>query len=577
VPKIDLPDDSRHKESSTCSVAAMIARGRSARLKELAMKNPRWSIPLAALFCAWHAVAAAAAELLPPDKPVAEVIDHYVDLGLKEAGVEAAPQAAETNFIRRLTLDLAGRIPTVFEVKDYVASTDLDKRVQLVDRLLQSPQFVAHEVNEFDALLMYGSSGSLRDYLSKALAEHRPWDRMFRDLLAGAGGDGPEKGAEQFLLARAKDSNQLTNDVSTVFFGVNISCTQCHDHPLVSDWKQDHFYGMKSFFNRTFENGGFLAERDYGIVTYKTPKGEDRVGRLMFLSGTTLDEPEDKEPSNEEKKKESEQLKEWAKNKVPPPPPKFSRRARLLDVALQPGENQFFARSIVNRIWRRLFGYGLVMPVDQMHSENPASHPELLQWLARDLVENNFDLWRLVRGVVLSQAYSRSSRWEGADRPDPSLFAVANLRPLTPCQFAAALRLAASDPQSFAGGQKPDDLAGRIAGLVNGSRGLADLFDMPQDNFQVSVSESLLLSNGERISRELLATGGDRLLGRLKQLTDHREQVDTAVWAILSRPPSPEEARLLEDYLSQRADRADEALSQLVWALMSGAEFRFNY
>ena len=349
------------------------------------------------------------------------------------------------------------------------------------------------------------------------------------------------------------------------------------NHPLVADWKQDHFYGLKSFFNRTFENGGFLGERDYGLVTYKTPKGEDRTAKLMFLTGTVLNEPESKEPTNDEKKKDMERLKELVQKKTAPPPPKFSRRAQLPEVALKAGENRFFARAIVNRLWYRLLGYGLVMPVDQMHSENPPSHPELLDWLARDVVESGFDLSRIIRGIALSQTYSRSSRWDKGERPEAHHFAVANVRPLTPYQFAAALKIATSDPEPFIVKDKPADVARRIEGLVNNSRSLATLFDMPQENFQISVSESLLFSNSDRIPKELLVDGSDRLVGRLKQIPDRRQQIDTAVWAILSRPPAAEEARLLDGYLSQRADRPVDALGQMVWVLVTSAEFRFNY
>jgi hypothetical protein len=536
---------------------------------------PRCCMLWIALCCALPAVTVAAAEMLPPDKPIHEVVDHYVRLGLQEAGVMAAPQADEANFVRRVTLDLVGRIPTVFEVKAYLESTDPNKRVQLVDRLMQSPEFAAHQVNELDTLLMYGSSGSLREYLAKAVAEHRPWDRIFRELVAGNGENAELKGADQFLKVRAKDSDRLTNDVSMLFFGVNISCTQCHDHPLVSDWKQDHFYGLKSFFNRTFENGGFLAERDYGTVSFKTPQGEDRNAKLMFLSGTVLDEPKVEEPNNADKKKESEQLKEWAQKKVSPPPPKFSRRALLLDVALRPGENRFFARAIANRLFYRLLGYGLVMPVDQMHSENPPSHPELLDWLERDMIAGGFDLPRLIRGLVLSETYSRSSRWDNGDRPEASLFAVANIRPLTSFQYAAALRLATHDPEAL--GPTPEELRRKIEGLVNSSRSLSSSFDMPQDNFQVSATESLFFSNGDKIVKELLVDGNDRLLGRLKQTIDAKSQIDMAIWTVLSRAPTEEETKLLEAYLSQRSERPADALSQMVWALLSGAEFRFNY
>jgi hypothetical protein len=529
-------------------------------------------LALGACFCApvWGG------ELLPATTPVEQVVDHYIDAGLKTAGAQPAPRADDANLIRRLTLDLAGRSPTMPEAQAYLASSDADKRTQLVDRLIGSSEFLAHQTNELDTLLMYGSSASLHDYLSKALAQGRSWDQIFRDLIEG-GDSGGLKGGDQFLKSRVKDNDRLTNDVSTLFFGVNISCAQCHDHPLVSSWKQDHFFGFKSFFNRTFDNGGFVAEREYGDVTFKTPKGEDRQASLMFLTGQKIDEPAGAEPSNEAKKKESEQLKEWAKQNVAPPPPKFSRRAQLIEVALQPGGSEFFARSIVNRLVNRLLGYGLVMPVDQMHEENPPSHPELLDWLARDCRAHGYDLTRIVRGLVLSEAYARSSRWEESSRPLPTLFAVANVRPLTPWQYAAALRVGTTDPLSFAAIEKPADLQRRIESLVTGSRGLAGLFDMPQENFQVSATEPLLFSNGDRIVSELLNDAGDRILGRLKQTSNVREQIELATWAILSRPPTPEEIDLLTTYLNERSDRPQEALRQMTWALLSGAECRFNY
>src|SRR5262245_13688227 len=169
-----------------------------------------------------------------------------------------------------------------------------------------------------------------------------------------------QKGATDFLKSRVKDQDLLTNDVSRLFFGVNISCAQCHDHPLVPDWKQAHFYGLKSFFNRTFDNGGFIGEREYGLVSYQTPKGEARQADLMFLTGLKPKEPENKEPDGKAKKAEQDLLKKLADKKEAPPRPSFSRRSALADAALQPDQRHFLARSIVNRLIYRLYGYGLV-------------------------------------------------------------------------------------------------------------------------------------------------------------------------------------------------------------------------
>src|SRR5262249_7495570 len=273
-------------------------------------------------------------------QPIEQVVDHFIDARLQQEGVPPAAQADDANLLRRLTLDLVGRIPTIAETRAYVASTDPDKRLQLVDRLLASPGFVRHQVNELDVLLMGGNRGSLREYLTRAVGENRPWDDIFRDLVLGGDGD-KVKGAGEFLKARVTDLDKLTNDVSTTFFGVNISCARCHDHPRVPDWKQDHFFGMKSFFNRTFDNGGFLAEREYGVVKFKTTAGQDKQAKLMFLTGKVIDDPSPGEPSNEEQKKEKERLDTFKKNKTPPPPPKFSTRAALVELALQPGRRDF--------------------------------------------------------------------------------------------------------------------------------------------------------------------------------------------------------------------------------------------
>jgi hypothetical protein len=242
---------------------------------------------------------ARADDLLPPDRSIPEAIDHYVDAKLTEKGLQAAPQADDAEFIRRVTLDLVGRIPTAGELETYLAS-DPDKRTRLVERLLNSPGFIRHQVTEFDAMLMEGTRGSIRDYLTIAFQENRPWDQMFRDLLLPNQKEPVGEKAREFLRNRVGDLDLMTNEISVLFFGVNVTCAKCHDHPLVDDWKQDHFYGMKSFLSRTFDNGGYLAEREYGKVTFKTRGGEQRTAKLMFLSGKTIDPAEPVEGGGKE-------------------------------------------------------------------------------------------------------------------------------------------------------------------------------------------------------------------------------------------------------------------------------------
>jgi Protein of unknown function (DUF1549)/Protein of unknown function (DUF1553) len=539
------------------------------------MRSVRLALPALLL-----AACVARADLIPADRPIPEAIDHYVDARLAKVGIASAPQADDYTLIRRLTLDLVGRIPTPAETRLFVESTDPGKREKLIDRLMASPGFVRHQANQFEAMLAgpsnRGGGGGLRDYLTRALGENRPWDQIFRELLLPDETDPKTKGSSDFLRSRVADIDRVTIDTSIIFFGVNVSCAQCHDHPLVTDWKQDHFFGMKSFFSRTFDNGGFLAEREYGLVRFKPTKGPERQAKMMFLTGTAVSAPGLKEPTKDEEKKEREKFEQFKKEKKAPPPPSFSARAKLVEVALQSNEAEFFSRAIANRLWHRFLGYGLVMPLDQMHSENKASHPELLEWLARDVSSHKYDLRRVIRGIVLSKTYSRSSKWTGDTIPGPGMFAVGRLKALTPMQMAMSLKIATSDPQAFESG-KPAEVEKRIEGLESAARGFAGAFAQPTDDFQIGVSEALLFSNSDKIAREYLADGNDRLLGRVKATNDPDKAIDLAVRSVLCRPPTAEEQRALREYIGRRSDRLSEAYRQVIWALISGSEFRFNY
>jgi hypothetical protein len=311
--------------------------------------------------------AARADDLLPADRPIPAVIDHHIDALLKADGITPAPPADDATLVRRLTLDLVGRIPTTAEADAYVASSEPDKRAKLVDRLMASPAFVRFQAVQFDVMLNSTVAGGDRrrggvaDYLQTALRDGKTWDRIFRELMLPDDADPKQKGAAEYLRTRVMDLDRVTNDVSVAFFGVNVSCAQCHDHPLVADWKQDHFYGMKSFFARTFDAGGVLAEREIGLVKFKPTKGPERSARLMFLTGAEVTTDTLREPTKDEQKKEKELADKTKASKKAPPRPAFSARAKLVELALKPGQEPFFARAIVNRLWHRFLGYGLVM------------------------------------------------------------------------------------------------------------------------------------------------------------------------------------------------------------------------
>jgi len=525
---------------------------------------------------------ASAAELLPADQSISRVIDHYIDVRLAEQQVAPAAPAVDANLLRRTTLDLAGRVPTLSELENYERQSPSEKRERLVERLLHSPDFALHLRNEYDALLTSGndSSNEWRDYLLAAAKENRPWDQVFADVLTAKEDDPARRGALQFLKSRSRELDTMTNDTSVLFFGVNVGCAKCHDHPLVEDWKQDHYYGLSAFFARTYlTKSRKLAEKSTAEVKFKTTKGVEKTASLMFLSGAKVDELPI-ERTAEERKAEEEEIRRQQRedNQPPPPPPAFSARMELVNLALKPENRRFFARNAVNRTWARFFGRGLVHPLDQMHSSNPPSHPELLDWLERDFIEHGYDMQRLIRGIVLSEAYARSSAWTAnGPTPDPDLFAFMNTRPLTPKQLSLSLALVTGNPQQFAVDMESPNWANQRQNLENQSNGFASLLEQPGENFQVSVTEALLFANGDRVQNDFLRDSADRIVNTLKTAEDEPATITRAFRIALSRDPQPDEMFTVQEYLSARRDRATAAWQQVVWALVTTPEFRFNH
>ncbi|MBA63839.1 MAG: hypothetical protein CMJ76_15910 [Planctomycetaceae bacterium] len=514
-----------------------------------------------------------AQDLLPSETTIEEAVDHYIQAEQATGNIQPASQVDDYILLRRTMLDLIGRIPTVAEVEAYVTSKDPQKRVKLVDRLIQQPEFIEQLAYDLNNILAPAGKTDLELYLADALDKGKGWDHIFTDMIYGNYEEEMPKQAMQFVNLRINDLDNLSNATSALFFGVNISCAKCHDHPLVSEWTQAHFYGMKSFFNRSFSNGDFVAERAYGEIKYATTSGEQLDAQLMFLTGSVIEEPEPVILDDEAKKKEKADFEQLKKDKKPVPAPEFSRRAQLIQIALRENDRDYFAKNLANRMWNRIYGYGLVMPLDQMHPENPPSHPDLLDWLARDTYANGYDIQRLVRGLVLSKTYSQSSVYQGAMRPAEFWFATANVKPMSPRQYAAALALASRNPAHF---DDPNEAASRIQNEVKAHRGWERKFVVPGERFQVSVDEALLFSNANEF-KDKTKVANDRLGGELAAIESNEEMVQRAIKAVYSRPATAEELEAISAYVEARGDRREEAISQIVWALLTSSELRFNH
>jgi hypothetical protein len=320
-----------------------------------------------------------------------------------------------------------------------------------------------------------------------------------------------------------------------------------------------------------------VREKADGDVKFVTTKKEEKTARLLFLDNKTLDEPE--RPADQ---------KEWySKGQGElPDTPYFSRRKALADYAIGPN-NPYFKRALVNRVWKQLIGRGLVEPVDQMHVANPASHPMLLERLADDFAASGFDLRRLLRTILQSDAYQRSSRWTGGgQRPADKDFAVAILRPLTPDQLALSIAQASGSYSQFQAKLERDREKLKIdhvtAAVVRrrfarerDTQEFATRFQSQSDGFDANAGQAIFLTYHQSFLKQL-QLGGGNLVERLTKTTDASTAADEAYLQILCREPTGSEIERLKDVFSQSRPRG-EVCSELVWALICSAEFRFNY
>jgi hypothetical protein len=506
--------------------------------------------------------------------PVTAEIDLLVQRHWQAKGITPGPLADDATFLRRVTLDLAGRIPTASEATEFVADSSSDKRQRAIDRLLASPEFHLHLGTLLDDVIQGKLAGDREfiAYLRAALAEGKSWDRLFQEMLVGPW-DAPERQvATRFLSRRLNSLDDLTNDTARVFFGVDISCAKCHDHPLVDDWKQHHYYGLASFFSRTQEvrdrKPPFVGEKDTGDVVFIDTSGAQHNARMMFLAGQTVDDPRvGLDPRLQDRRQAAAEQGRYI-------PASFSPREELVRLALE--DRRFLSHALANRMWAWLMGRGLVHPVEQMHSGNPSSIPGLLDWLGDDLAASGYRIDRLAAGIVGSRAYQLSSEWDSlAAAPDPEHFARAAVRPLTRLQFAVAV-VQATGEESY---DQAADEAGRTARYQdweNNAYGLIEPLDHRRDGFQSSAAEALFMSNAPRIQGRALASGNN-LAARLAVVESTDELLDKAFQTVLSRMPDDEERGELKSWLERPGSDRRADCGSLVWALVTSAEFRFNH
>jgi hypothetical protein len=519
------------------------------------------------------------------EQPLHQRIDTLIARGVPNYAEIAAPAADDAEFLRRVYLDLTGTIPTADQVRAFLSDKQPNRRTQVVDRLLASPEHARHMSVVFDVMLLERAktqnvpTTAWREYLRESFLANKPWDVLVREILVADGADPKTRAAARFLVDRG-EPHQMTRDIGRLFLGVNLQCAQCHDHPRVDDYKQSHYYGLFAFLGRTGTVNDpalkqvVLTEKADGEATFQSvfdPKKVTMTGLPQLPGGKAVNDPP------------VEKGKEYV---VPPPAkgagravPKYSRRSQLAPL-LATADNIAFKRNIVNRLWAHMMGRGLVDPLDLDHSDNPPSHPELMDLLAEEMADHKFDLRWFLRELALSQTYQRSSVPTTKAKDIPAdRYVVAQLKPLTAEQLALALMQATgyTDNHRASLGAKVTEAA-LYARILPGVAPFVTAFGSEPgtpETFDARVEQALFVGNGPLLKSWLNPTGAN-LTGRLAKATTPEALTEELYLSVFSRRPLAEETKIVVDFLAKRTDKP-RAIQDLAWALLASTEFRFNH
>jgi hypothetical protein len=514
---------------------------------------------------------------VPPTGTVSGVQHNYLDehINRKLAAIRLPPSQTCTDreFIRRVHLDLLGVLPKAEDVEKFVTDKSPTKRAALIDRLLERPEYVDYWTYKWSDLLLVSSKRmgqpaiwSFHQFIRQSVAQNKPWNRFARDILTAKGSNFTDGAVNYFFLH--KDTAQLMETTSVTFMGMSVACARCHNHPL-EKWTQDQYWSMANLFSRVGMKNG---ERGGEVLLQPQPLGEVlhlRRGIPMPptpLDGKplALDDPRD-------------------------------RRAYFADWLTAP-ENPYFARAIINRVWRNFMGRGLVEAEDDLRQTNPPSNVELMTALEKDFIQNGYDVKRLIRLILNSAAYQRSSTPLPGNAADDRFYSRYLLRRLSAevvlDAYAQITEVATPFNQLESGGR---DSTTPIGDYPLGTRAMQlpdtkvvsrfmDAFGRPERDVpcscerqtEANVAQALHLNNGQTLNDKLRAPTS--LLEKwIKEKLPPEEAIRRLYLRALCREPTADEKRQLLAVLpADGTIPPREVLEDLFWAVLTSREFLFN-
>jgi hypothetical protein len=503
-------------------------------------------------------------------------IDRLVQEKLDKAKIPASPRADDAEFLRRVHLDITGRIPTYEQTTSFLASKDIDKRAKLIDELLSRPEYGLHFATLWRDRIVdrapdnnqarQGYSWEFISWMADGFNKERGWNDIVTGILT-AEGEAKTTPQTTFILANRMNGfprpADLASTTGRLFMGIQLRCAQCHDHPYVDAWKQDDFWGVAAFFaqlrDHNVEPDGTTRNPIFHDRPLADAKKETqyvnrlkRAGFLAPVAGAQIAIPKGSDPTKVERVVPAKFfLGEGPALKDGDP-----YRTRFAGWLTAPA-NPYFARSFANRLWAHFFATGLANPVDAMRPDQPPTHPALLDLLEKEFKASGFQQKHLIRAICNSETYQRTSRPVMGNAEDRELFSHMQMKLLTPDQMIDALAIAAGRAPTV--GKNRDQ---QTAPFVT-----ADA-DADPTQFTHGLPQFLLLMNGN-------ASANPQNLGKLTLGKKKDEAVQALYHAVLSRPARPAELQQMLAYLD-KAENANQGYRDIYWVLLNSAEFVLN-
>ncbi|MEX2264849.1 MAG: DUF1553 domain-containing protein [Bryobacteraceae bacterium] len=507
------------------------------------------------------------------------LIDEEVFDKLRLFNIIPSELSSDSEFVRRICLDLTGTLPPPQRLREFLASKDPKKREKLIGTLLESPEYIDYWTFRFADLFrvaVYPAginpkwSQSYWVWIRDSIAANKPYDQLARERIAAQGYSAPSRHYLPYMVVPPPQDSM--GEQVRVFMGRRLDCAQCHDHPY-EQWSQDQFWGMAAFFGAMFKLGGNPTS-----VIFDHPGGKEIAADIAGA-------------------KEYRVLHPRTKQEVVPTlldgtriahtPTNFPR----MELAKWMTSHPYFAEASVNRMWEYFFGRGIADPVDDFRSTNPPTHPQLLRRLAGYFTENGYDLKGLIRLIVQSRTYQLSSRTNATNEADEINYSHARPRPLDAEVLLDAISDVTGVPETFSTAMSDSDRTGGVAPVRTRAielkesdnwyspfldiYGRPNRLSVPERNAKPNLSQAQHILAGSTYNDKLLAKGG-RIGRLLERGASDSEIIEELYLAGFSRLPTREEATELRKLIAQTPTR-EEGLRDLLWAVISSREFAENH